>query len=313
MRYAERSSPGGRAAGCPRTSEPTGSPAARTSSTSESRSPRPGLRGRARARRPPLASRRAGAASPPARSGRPARRSQRLPVLGVRLRHPVPHGAHLEDHHADRVRDDVVELSGDPAALLGHRDPCRRLSLPLCAGGALLGGLGLLGPLPEGEADEPADREQGRREEEVARLVGRVVVGDDRGAADCDAQADPRLGCPGAGCPAARRRPSRRGRDRPASTTRPPSANERAGRAHPGAGRCPERESTPAEQQEDGHADRQRLEPPAESVGTAGVVAQHRADGTLDRTDHDQEIETVLGEERPRAGHVVKLRRSGRS
>ena len=39
-------------------------------------------------------------------------------------------GADLQHHHADRVRDDVVQLARDPRALLGDRDPRRRLGSP---------------------------------------------------------------------------------------------------------------------------------------------------------------------------------------
>ncbi len=59
----------------------------------------------------------------------------------------VPDGAHLEHHHADGVGDDVVELAGDPRALLGHRDPGRSLALALGPDRAHLGCLGLLGAL----------------------------------------------------------------------------------------------------------------------------------------------------------------------
>ena len=56
--------------------------------------------------------------------------SQRLPLLG-RVRHPVAHGPDLEDHHAHRVGDYVVELARHPGSFLGHRHPGRRLPLPL--------------------------------------------------------------------------------------------------------------------------------------------------------------------------------------
>jgi hypothetical protein len=34
-----------------------------------------------------------------------------------------PRAARLHHHHADRVRDEVVQLAGDPPALVGDRDP----------------------------------------------------------------------------------------------------------------------------------------------------------------------------------------------
>ena len=122
MRYAERSSPGGRATGLPRRRAPR-------------RARRPARRRRAAGGRPApgcgassswssarAASRRAAGASPRARSGRPARRSAAPPGPRSLGGHPVPHRPDLEDHHADRVGDDVVELAGDPRPLLGHRD-----------------------------------------------------------------------------------------------------------------------------------------------------------------------------------------------
>ena len=83
----------------------------------------------------------------------------------------MPDRADLEHHHADRVGDDVVELARDPRALLGDGDAGRRLALALGVRRAFLGRLGLLGPLAQGEAGEPADREQERDEDELARRV----------------------------------------------------------------------------------------------------------------------------------------------
>jgi hypothetical protein len=44
-------------------------------------------------------------------------------VLGC-SREVVPDGADLEDHDADSVSDDVVELAGDAHTLLRHCDAC---------------------------------------------------------------------------------------------------------------------------------------------------------------------------------------------
>ena len=93
---------------------------------------------------------------------------ERIRVLGERLGKLVPDGADLEHHHADGVGDDVVELARDPRALLGDGDARRRLALPLGLRRACLRGLGLLGALAQGEAGEPADREQERDEDELA-------------------------------------------------------------------------------------------------------------------------------------------------
>ena len=86
---------------------------------------------------------------------------ERVAVLGQRVGKLVPDRAHLEHHHADRVGDDVVELAGDPRALLGHRDARRRLALPLRPDRADLGRLGLLGALAQREARDPGDRRTG--------------------------------------------------------------------------------------------------------------------------------------------------------
>ncbi len=59
----------------------------------------------------------------------------------------------LHHDHADRMRDDVVQLAGDPDSLLGDREPGLLLALPLQALGALRE-TRRLGPLPpESEAD----------------------------------------------------------------------------------------------------------------------------------------------------------------
>jgi hypothetical protein len=70
-----------------------------------------------------------------------------LPVLLQRVRELVPDGPDLEDHHADGVSDDVVQLARDPRSLLGHRYACGRLALALGLGRAYLGRFGLLGAL----------------------------------------------------------------------------------------------------------------------------------------------------------------------
>jgi hypothetical protein len=46
----------------------------------------------------------------------------------------VADSADLQHHHADGVRDDVVQLARDPRALLGHGDArrCIPLLLGLC-------------------------------------------------------------------------------------------------------------------------------------------------------------------------------------
>ena len=113
---------------------------------------------------------------------------ERLPVPLQLGRQLVPHGPDLEHHDADGVRDDVVQLAGDPRALLRDGDTGRRLALPLRVIGTRLRHLGVHGALAQGQATEPRDREESRREDEVARRVVGVVRDDDRQRADLDRQ-----------------------------------------------------------------------------------------------------------------------------
>ena len=61
-------------------------------------------------------------------------------------------GARLDDHHADRVGDDVVQLGSDPGALVAHRQ--RRVGLPLLL--ELARAFGELGGDPFALAQRPA-------------------------------------------------------------------------------------------------------------------------------------------------------------
>ena len=106
----------------------------------------------------------------------------------------VPDGADLQDHDADGVGDDVVELPRDPRAFLGDRDAGGRLPLPLGLQRPHLRCLGLLGPPTHGEAGGPADREQEGDGDQLAGRVAGVVVGDDHGPGEDDRQAEPGLG-----------------------------------------------------------------------------------------------------------------------
>ena len=98
---------------------------------------------------------------------------ERLPVRCERVGEPVPDRSDLEHHHADGVGDDVVQLAGDPCALLGDRDAARGVPLALGLYRAHLRRFGLLGALAQREAGEPADREQRRDEDELARGMAR--------------------------------------------------------------------------------------------------------------------------------------------
>ena len=124
------------------------------------------------------------------------------------MRKLVSHGADLEHHHAHGMGDDVMELARDSRPLLGHRDPCGGLSLPLgerrahlrrlsLALGKLrphLRGLGLLGTRTQGVAGDPGDHEPEGNEDEVAgRLWARDIGDHDHDASEHEGEADSRL------------------------------------------------------------------------------------------------------------------------
>ena len=121
-------------------------------------------------------------------------RGQRVLRLGLIAVDHDARGAGLDPHHAHVVGDDVVQLARDPHALGEHGAPRVLLALALGLQGALLGGRGLRRALAQGEAGEPRDREQAGREEELPGVLGRVVVGDDRGGGEGHRQPDPPLG-----------------------------------------------------------------------------------------------------------------------
>ena len=112
--------------------------------------------------------------------------------------------AGLHDHHRDGVRDDVVHLTRDPAALVGDR----ALGLRLARLGGAHGGLVQLGGEPRAAAhsatgDQEEHPERGR-EEDVARdeLLGRqghdAQRAPDRGDREQDAASLP-VGAGGVG------------------------------------------------------------------------------------------------------------------
>jgi hypothetical protein len=83
-----------------------------------------------------------------ASAARPVRSTpRRASASAERLGKLVADHADLQDHHADGVGDDVVQLARDPRALLGDGDAGRTLPFPLGLRGAGLGGLGLHRPL----------------------------------------------------------------------------------------------------------------------------------------------------------------------
>ena len=80
----------------------------------------------------------------------------------------MPDGADLEHDHADRMRDDVVQLARDPRPLLRDRDARRRLALPLRLARAGLGRLGLLGRSRRAKPASQATANRSGDEDELA-------------------------------------------------------------------------------------------------------------------------------------------------
>ena len=93
-------------------------------------------------------------------------------------REDAPRAAGLHDHHADAVRDDVVHLARDPAALVGDR--LLRLALAPLGGerGRLVQLGGVLQPrVRTAAAAEPAEHDDDGREVDVRRRVVRARAG----------------------------------------------------------------------------------------------------------------------------------------
>ena len=229
----------GAGTGSPSTCSSTGRPARRISleqrvEARRARAAAPSS-GRRRSRRIAPSSRRisASAARPVSSTPRSASTSS-----GELVGQPVPDGAGLQHHHADRVGDDVVQLAGDPGALLGDGDARRHLALALGLARALLRRLGLHGPLALREAAEPGEREHGRDQQRRRWRRGRVVERDDRRAARDDAPARCAPGARRAASRSGTRRPCRRRRGRSTTGSRRPSRNDSAAASsHSHAGR----------------------------------------------------------------------------
>ena len=163
-----------------------GRPAARRGGSR--RAARRGRRGRAAGRARPW-SPRAHRAEQAAHLGRaPCGRCCSTPRSASRSsgelgRQPVPDGADLQHHHADRVGDDVVQLAGDPRALLGDRD-ARRASRSRSATAARSAASACAARSRRAKPPSQAIANSGRDEDEVAGGAVGVVEGDDRGAAE---------------------------------------------------------------------------------------------------------------------------------
>ncbi len=218
---------------------------------------------------------------------------QRLVLLATG-RQPVPDSSDLENHHADGVGDDVVELAGHPGSLLGHRQPGGRLAFLLGAQRALLGGLRLLVALAQAEARRARRRANSTGVKmRSAELVRWGVVDHDGRADQHEHQTEPRLRCP------RRRPPSRKAAHIPARNTpgwaaiRSPSRKLSAGATtQTNAGARKGTAAGPAAAS-DHEADRGHLEPELRALRPLGVGPQHGADCARHRRDHDQHVEPL--------------------
>ena len=81
------------------------------------------------------------------------------------------------------MADDIVELPGDPRALVGDREARPLLPLPLGPRGPLLRLVDLAELAAEPEPDGPGDREDDRDPHVVSALLRGVVVPHDQGDA----------------------------------------------------------------------------------------------------------------------------------
>ncbi len=82
-----------------------------------------------------------------------------LGLVGGRV-HDVGGTVGLDDHHRHVVRDDVVQLAGDPGPLGGDGDLGLRLAFPLQAGGTLLQLVEVGAPGPQRVPQHPGQHER---------------------------------------------------------------------------------------------------------------------------------------------------------
>jgi hypothetical protein len=208
----------------------------------------------------------------------------------------VPDGPDLQHHDADRVRDDVVELAGDPHAFLGHGDARRHLALALGVAHAFLGLKGLHGVLALRQAAEPGERERRRHQQNLGERAGGVVEHDDCCAAGDDGEADAALAL------VAQRTDQERG-DHPGGVHASRGHDEatveegQRRRQQPQRRRRQKRRAAAREQRQH---DRHRRQGGDFRRGTRGVrivAAQHHLDDGRNRGQHDHEIQAMPSRE----------------
>src|SRR5919201_4775307 len=189
-------------------------------------------------------------------------------LLLVRPEQP-PRRRSLHGHHADAVADDVVQLAGDPRALVRHCQTSPFLALALGPGRPLPRLVRLVELAAEREPDRPGDGEDEAREDEVAEAALRVVVGHDGRDAEPDREA-------GHGLRPVTERAHQdecrdRYQDRDETVGNQPPVDERGGRdRHAYRHRRAEREAAADEQRQRDREDREQVEP--ERPGGAVLV-----------------------------------------
>ena len=231
---------------------------------------------------------------------------ERLAVPLELVREVVPDGADLKHHHADGVRDDVVELARDARALLGDCDTRRGLALPLRLRRTQLRCVGALGSLAQDEAGEPADPEQHGREDDLARRVVGVVVDDDRRAGEHDREADSRLRVVREVAEQERR--GHAGDERARGEHDQPAVDQGDRRTQePDRRRCGEREAATCEQRQDDQRHRRHGEPVRRRRLVRRVVPECHLEGALECGDRDQDVEPVPPHERCELAHTRNL------
>src|SRR5437763_3147952 len=212
-------------------------------------------------------------------------------LLLVRPEQP-PRRRGLHGHHADAVADDVMQLAGDPRALVRHRQASPFLPLALGAGRPLSGHIRLVELAAEREPDRPGNREDEAREDEVAEAALGVVVGHDGRDAEPDRETRGRL------CAFAERahQDERRDRDQDGDETvgnQPPVDERGGGDRHAHRHGRAEREAAADEERQRDREDRQQVEP-ERACGACLLVLGERHLGEADAdADQDEGVEPV--------------------
>ena len=204
---------------------------------------------------------------------------------------------------AERVRQRLVERAR--ARLLGEP-----LEQPAECRGAMDAGLGLRGALAQGAPGDPGNREQGRNGDEVAGVVIRVVVDDDRRAAERDGEPEPRPH--GVGNLGEQKRGNQTGDGQGGGGhDEPPIDRRERGGQQPECGRSGEGEAAAAEQRQHDDRHHRDLEPQRRARLRQRVVSEGDLERGNDRPDRDQQVEPAAVRECPDPAHASNVLHSG--